>query len=94
MLVRRPAFERVGLFETGWRVGEFISWYLRATEAGLRTLMLPEVVLRRRLHETNQGIRERGAATDYVRILKASLDRRRAAEKYRAAGDMTAQEGP
>ena len=79
MMVRRPAFERVGPFETNWRVGQFISWYLRATEMGLRTLMLPDLVLRRRLHETNMGIRERGAAIDYVRILKASLDRRRAA---------------
>ena len=51
------------------------------------TLMLPDLVLRRRLHETNQGIRERGAAVDYVRILKASLDRRRAAEKTRKAND-------
>ena len=92
MLVRRPAFERVGPFETGWRVGECISWYLRATEAGLRTLMLPDLVLRRRLHETNTGIRERGAAADYMRILKASLDRRRAAKKQPPAGDMTGQE--
>ncbi len=79
MLVRRSAFERVGPFEAGWRVGEFVDWYLRATEAGLRERVLPEVVLRRRLHKTNQGIRERAAATDYARILKASLDRRRAA---------------
>jgi glycosyltransferase involved in cell wall biosynthesis len=81
MLVKRSAFDRVGRFDTGWRVGEFLSWYLRAKEVGLRTLMLPDLVLRRRLHETNQGIRERGAATDYVRILKASLDRRRVAQE-------------
>jgi glycosyltransferase involved in cell wall biosynthesis len=79
MLIRRSAFEGVGPFETGWRVGEFVDWYLRATEAGLRERMLPEVVLHRRLHATNQGVRERAAATDYARILKASLDRRRRA---------------
>ena len=93
MLIKRHSYERVGSFETGWRTGEFLSWYLRATEEGLRTLMLPDLVLRRRLHETNQGIRERGAATDYVRILKASLDRRRDAEKHRAGQATTGDEG-
>lgn len=77
MLIRREAFLRVGLFETNWRVGEFIDWYLKAVERGLKSFMLPEVILRRRLHITNTVIRERKSQTDYVRILKASLDRRR-----------------
>jgi hypothetical protein len=95
MLVRRPAFERVGPFETTWRVGEFINWYLRATEVSLRMLMLPDLVLRRRLHETNQGIRERSAATDYVRILKAALDRRRImGEPWRDSRAAASDEGP
>jgi glycosyltransferase involved in cell wall biosynthesis len=81
MLIKRPAFEQVGPFETGLRLGEWLGWYLRATEAGLCTLMLPDLVVRRRLHHTNQGIREREARIEYVRALKASLDRRRATEE-------------
>jgi glycosyltransferase involved in cell wall biosynthesis len=77
MLIRREAFLRVGLFETNWRLGEFIDWYLRAVERGLKSFILPEIVLNRRLHDTNMGIRDRNSQTDYVRILKASLDRRR-----------------
>ncbi len=77
MLIKREAFLRVGPFEATWRVGEFIDWYLKAMEQGLRSFMLPEVVLKRRLHTTNTVIRERESQTDYVRILKASLDRRR-----------------
>ncbi len=77
MLIRREAFRRVGPFQTCWQVGEFIDWYLRAQEAGLVSVMLPEVVMRRRLHATNLGLRARAARVDYARILKAALDRRR-----------------
>jgi glycosyltransferase involved in cell wall biosynthesis len=78
MLIRRESFFRAGLFASEWRVGEFIDWYLRAQEKGLRTLMLADVVLLRRLHASNMGIRERGSRADYARILKAAMDRRRA----------------
>ena len=77
MLVRRESFIRVGPFSTEWRVGEGIDWYSRAKEKGLRVVMLPEVLMRRRLHSDNMGIRERGERGDYARVIKASLDRRR-----------------
>lgn len=77
MLIRRGAFERVGPFDPQWQVGEFIQWYARAVEVNLRTTMLPDVVLHRRLHDENQGIKQRAESIQYVRILKAALDRRR-----------------
>jgi len=76
-LFRRTAFERTGPFETQWKVGEFVSWYQRAMDLGLRAKVIPELVLRRRVHGGNQGIKERGALADYARIVKAALDRRR-----------------
>lgn len=77
MLIRRESFEKVGSFAVEWKTGEFIDWYSRAVERGLKSVMLPEVVMRRRLHTTNMGVSERDARIDYVRILKASLNRRR-----------------
>ncbi|MCB0209224.1 MAG: glycosyltransferase family 2 protein [Anaerolineae bacterium] len=79
MLIKRDAFFRVGLFETNWKMGEFASWYLRSLEQGLQHIMLPDLVARRRVHETNNGIQQRTSIHDYVHIIKASLDRRRAA---------------
>jgi glycosyltransferase involved in cell wall biosynthesis len=76
-LIRRDAFLRVGRFERHWNVGEFMDWYLKANERGLKGLMLSEVVVRRRLHSQNLGLRERDSRGDYLRILKDSLDRRR-----------------
>lgn len=77
LLIRRESFHQVGDFATCWQIGEFVDWYARAMEAGLKSWMLPKVVLRRRQHHTNLGIRKRSSQTDYVRILKATLDRRR-----------------
>jgi glycosyltransferase involved in cell wall biosynthesis len=76
MVVRRETFDRVGLFE-GWRVAEFMDWYLRAVDAGLSARMLDEVVTRRRIHATNVGVVNRGARVDFARVIKAALDRRR-----------------
>lgn len=81
MLARREAYDRVGLYQPQWTVGEFIDWYLKAQEAGLKERMLDELVLRRRIHTSNQGIRERDATSDYARIIKASLERRRKARQ-------------
>jgi glycosyltransferase involved in cell wall biosynthesis len=78
MLIRRESFDRVGPFETRWTVAEWIDWYARAQERGLRVEMLPDVVLRRRLHGRNQGIREARSRVQYVQAVKAALDRRRA----------------
>jgi glycosyltransferase involved in cell wall biosynthesis len=77
MLIRRESFQRVGLFETDWAVGEFLAWYARAQLLRLREKMLREVLLERRLHRTNQGVLKRSDRGDYVRVIKKILDRRR-----------------
>ena len=77
LLVRRQSFSRVGSFNEQFQLGDFIEWYLRAVELGLESLMMHEVLMRRRIHAGNMGIRQSRHRTDYLRILKASLERRR-----------------
>ena len=77
MLIKRASFERVGPFSTELRVGVTVDWYARALEAGLEMRVVPEVVLERRLHADNNGLREQDARSQYLHVLKASLDRRR-----------------
>lgn len=85
MLLKREVFERTGLFNPAIQVGDFIDWYLRATEQGLNSLMLPDILAKRRLHRTNMGISDRNSRIDYVRVLKASLDRRRQAGQIKSS---------
>ena len=78
MLIKREAFLRVGKFQGEWKVGEFIDWYARAVELQIRSLVLPDLFLWRRIHDSNQGVRERQSVSDYARVLKVKLDRMRA----------------
>jgi glycosyltransferase involved in cell wall biosynthesis len=78
MLIKRDAFFRVGLFKGDLKVGEFIDWYARAVELKVRSLLMPDLFLWRRIHGSNQGVRERQSVSDYARVLKAKLDRQRA----------------
>jgi glycosyltransferase involved in cell wall biosynthesis len=78
MLVKRESFLRVGLFSTELKVGIGVDWYARANELGLRSAVPPIVVLERRLHAANNGIRQRELKPQYLHVLKAALDRRRA----------------
>jgi glycosyltransferase involved in cell wall biosynthesis len=78
MLIRRAAFDRVGSFSSEWRLGEFVDWYARAIDAGLSSAMLPDVLLLRRVHADNMGLRQRADQGEYARVIKSMLDRRRA----------------
>lgn len=77
MLIRRAAFEKVGPFDPQWQVAHFIEWYGRATRLGLQSQVLPEVVMKRRIHTTNLGIRAHARARqEYLLLAKARLDQR------------------
>jgi glycosyltransferase involved in cell wall biosynthesis len=79
VVIRRPVFDRVGGFSPELRTGEFMDWILRAESLGVRAVTVPEVVLKRRLHRMNHGVIRRESRHDYLRVVKAALDRRRAA---------------
>jgi glycosyltransferase involved in cell wall biosynthesis len=77
LIVRRAEFDRVGPMRTDLNTGEFVDWYARAEAVGLGTRIIPEVVLRRRLHPASHGIVAAADRRDYLRVVKAALDRRR-----------------
>jgi glycosyltransferase involved in cell wall biosynthesis len=89
MLIRRASFDRVGPFREVLRLGVFIEWYARARDRGLVELVLPVVVLRRRVHDDNTSVRERSRRGVYASLLKESIDRRR-----RASGALPDAAGP
>ncbi len=76
MLVRRSLFARVGMFPVGYRASEFVAWYLKARRAGLGSVMLPDLVLRRRIHTTNLGRTDPRGRNEVLAILRADLAQR------------------
>jgi glycosyltransferase involved in cell wall biosynthesis len=77
LLIHAAEFRRVGELETASRA-DFVDWYLRALDAGLKFDVLGDLLVRRRLHGRNYTLRNGDVKRDYLRHIKASLDRRRA----------------
>lgn len=78
LLAKRSAFDRVGFFNTQYWFGDATDWLSRTIEQGLMIEMLPEVLTHHRMHESNLTRRRNEASRDeFLRIVKASLDRRR-----------------
>lgn len=82
MLLARSTFDRVGRFSTAVTIGPFLEWYMRAEDLGIRAHMMQEVLMHRRVHQHNMGIRLRHQQGDYLRVLKESIDRRRAVGRH------------
>jgi glycosyltransferase involved in cell wall biosynthesis len=78
-LMRRSVFDRVGLFREDLTTGEYLDWIALAHDRGVREKMLDDRVALRRIHGSNHGFVRAHARSDYARLLKSALDRRRAA---------------
>ena len=76
-MVRRQAQELVGGWSIDVKLSAFMDWLMKAKDLKLKSYQHQEVLLKRRLHDDNIGIRESASRSDYVRVLKLALDRRR-----------------
>jgi len=86
MLARRQALDTAGPFPH-FRSGEFIAWYGWTQALGLVSHVLPDVLVRRRVH-ANNCTRDRSALEDYPCAMRWQLERRRAlAEGREITGD-------
>lgn len=72
MLARRRVFERVGSFRSDLRAGEFVDWLGRARQLGVRSTMVEDVVLMRRIHARNT-MRRADAAGGLTQALRDRL---------------------
>lgn len=73
---KKSSFDRVGLLNETYRVGEFIDWMARANELGLTNRIVPGVLYLRRAHTTNTTL-DKPAHADYLTIARQALLRRR-----------------
>ena len=77
LLARRPLFEKVGGLDPELRVAEDNDWFLRARDAGALDEIVPESLVKRRLHAANLTRSDLASREALMRNIKASLDRRR-----------------
>lgn len=78
-MVRRPVFERIGTFSGAEiSVGDWIEWWSRARAAGVHEVVVPEVLLRRRLHGKNNSHVRAGDLSSV--LLRTVREHRRASD--------------
>jgi glycosyltransferase involved in cell wall biosynthesis len=77
MLARRAVFSRVGPFDETLKLGEFIDWFARATDLGVRMMTVPEIILQRRRHLASTTLRQKDSLPEMALVMKRVLDRRR-----------------
>jgi glycosyltransferase involved in cell wall biosynthesis len=75
LLARRAVAERTGPLPL-LRAGEFIAWYGWARELGFSTVVLPDILVRRRIHASNTT-RDHGGRPDYAEAMHWLLQMRR-----------------
>ena len=76
-LFRRRVFDDVGGFNPEIRLGYMLEWLSKVETAGYRGLPLAQLVLRRRIHDSNSGHQEEQQGKSYLRALRSSLLHRR-----------------
>ncbi|HOH99097.1 MAG TPA: glycosyltransferase [Bacteroidales bacterium] len=77
MVAKKLVFDKVGLLPENLQLGEFIDWFHQAQHQGVKYKMLEPVVMRRRIHTTNQGILKKAHMQDYATVAHAALKRLR-----------------
>ncbi|MBD5559070.1 MAG: glycosyltransferase family 2 protein [Clostridia bacterium] len=77
-LIRRHVFDQIGGFDESLSTGgETVAWIMKLRDAGLPTMNLGEVVLKRRLHLTNTGrVQAKQEMQSYAAILRQRMYRR------------------
>ncbi len=77
LLIKKDTFLSVGLFPTEFQFGIFIEWFSRAKDMELSSLMLPNVLTMRRIHRNNMTGSRHVDKSEYAKMIKSVLDRRR-----------------
>jgi glycosyltransferase involved in cell wall biosynthesis len=75
LLARRSAFDRYGLFDPALRYSPGAPWFVRAIGMGATLEVIPDVLMRRRLHSGNLSrTAVRGSLDGFMHFIKGKLD--------------------
>jgi glycosyltransferase involved in cell wall biosynthesis len=77
LMVRPRVFAKVGLFDPAFGAGEDTDWFARVRDAGLPMEVIPQVLVRKRVHSTNFSINAPALNAHLLRALRGSIARKR-----------------
>ena len=78
LMARHTVFQQIGGFDESGLTHDFLDWFARARQAGLQTLLLPDLLAERRIHATNYGrTNQAELQRSYLHTLRAVVQQRR-----------------
>jgi glycosyltransferase involved in cell wall biosynthesis len=78
LAITRDAFDAVGPFVTDYTIASDIDWFARAKDLGLTLGVVPEVLVHKRVHDTNVSLVRAGLLNDEILdLLRQSVARQR-----------------
>ncbi len=85
LLVRRRVFDQIGIFNLKWDNAADTDWFIRAELQGVRVELVPEVLVRRRLHLGNISRKDAEySRLEYLRLFKEYRARLQRSDLWKA----------
>jgi glycosyltransferase involved in cell wall biosynthesis len=79
LLTRREVFDEIGVFPTDYEIANDIEWFARLKDSPLRCGVVPDVMVRKRVHDSNLSlVAARNLNSELLRLLRQSVRRQRA----------------
>ena len=78
LVVRKDIFYQVGEFDCSYVISEDTDWFFRARDAGVQGFVVPEMLLYRRIHDSNLSSQTQVSAREMLLMtVRRSVGRRR-----------------
>jgi glycosyltransferase involved in cell wall biosynthesis len=77
MLARRSVFDRIGRFDPNLIVAEDVDWFSRASDQNISMAVIPQVLLHKRLHDSNLSLNPQAGQRDLLMALRQSVARKK-----------------
>jgi len=77
LLARKTAFDKVGPFDPAYQIASDTDWFSRAEDAGVRKAILPNVLLKKRVHDSNLSAERTVILAETFQLLRSSVHRKR-----------------
>ncbi|HEX8294534.1 MAG TPA: glycosyltransferase family A protein [Pyrinomonadaceae bacterium] len=73
LVARRAVFDQIGVFDPRYKLASDFEWLARANAAGVPTAVLPETLLHRRVHDSNQSYNMAAIRNERFMMLKTAI---------------------
>jgi glycosyltransferase involved in cell wall biosynthesis len=76
LVVRKALFDKIGKFNPEFRVAEDVEWFTRASDQDVPMAIIPEVLIRKRVHDSNLSQNNDVNNQNLLKLFRASIKRK------------------